>query len=319
MGEAVHVRAIRALTELKDALGRFAGGAQEALRAAEIEIRRTQEWLREREAHWQREVEKARRAYEACLRCRDEEGRGPSCAAEERALRQAQAELRKVQYWRARVEQAVAEYRGYANRLKHLVTDHTGRAQAFLARRKAELEAYIAVPVPSAAQVVPGEEAREAEAPQPYIIAGSPAERAHLNEAIRLLESTESGHQAAEATRGKGTTVHFGPTAEGAIAQYDPATNEITIHESLKDASPKVLAAHLAHEGTHVSWNQPDSIDQEYHAFKAQAEVWEQIRGEETDPQCDWVSRMISLGEEEAKRIIRRLYPDLPECCEEEK
>jgi hypothetical protein len=211
------------------------------------------------------------------------------------------------------VEQAVAEYRRYANRLKYLVTDHTERAQAFLERGRAELEAYIAVPVPSAAQVVPGEEARGAEVPQLYTIVGSPAEKACLNEALRLLESTESGHQAAEAIQRKGTTVHLGPTDEGAIAQHDSDTNKITIHEGLKHASPRVLAAHLAHEGTHVLWDQPNSIDQEYHAFKAQAKVWERIKGEESDPQCDWVSWMISLGEEEAKRIIRRLYPDLPE------
>ena len=319
MGKAANVRAIRALTELRNALGRFGRGAQEALASAEIEIRRTQEWLREREAHWQREVEKARRAYEACRSRRDEDGLPLPCSAEWAALQRAKAELRKAQSWRARMEQAVAEYRVHANRLKHLVTEHTERAQAFLDRRRAELEAYIAVPVPSVAQVVPGEEAREAEVPQPYTIVGSPAEKAHLNEALRLLESTESGHQAAEAIQRKGTTVHLGTTGEGAIAQYDSATNKVTIHKGLKDASPKVLAAHLAHEGTHVLWDQPNSIDQEYHAFEAQAEVWERIRGEESDPQCDWVAWMISLGEAEAKRIIRRLYPDLPEYCEEEK
>jgi len=53
------------------------------------------------------------------------------------------------------MEQAVAEYRVHANRLKHLITEHTERAQAFLDRRRAELEAYIAVPVP-AALTVPG-------------------------------------------------------------------------------------------------------------------------------------------------------------------
>jgi hypothetical protein len=69
----------------------------------------------------------------------------------------AEAELHKVQYWRARVEGAVAEYRRYANRMKHLVTDHTERARAFLERRRAELEAYVAVPVPVVAPAVPGE------------------------------------------------------------------------------------------------------------------------------------------------------------------
>ena len=71
-----------------------------------------------------------------------------------------------------------------------------------------------------------------------------------LSETLRLLESTEPGRQAIEAIRGKGTSVRFGPTLKGAIAQYDPGANEITVHESLKTVSPRVLAAHLAHEGT---------------------------------------------------------------------
>jgi hypothetical protein len=152
MREAVNVRAIRALTELRNALGRFAEKAQEALRTTEIEIRRTQEWLREREAHWRREVEKRRWEYEECLRSQDDEW-GFGCAKEEAALRMAEAELHKVQYWLARVERAVAEYRRYANRLKHLVTDHTERARAFLERRQRGLEAHVAVPVPAVAPV----------------------------------------------------------------------------------------------------------------------------------------------------------------------
>ncbi|MFQ6014934.1 MAG: hypothetical protein ACE5NP_05790 [Anaerolineae bacterium] len=137
-------------------------------------------------------------------------------------------------------------------------------------------------------------------------------EKAGLREALQFLESTEPGHPAAKAIREKNTTVRFGPT-EGAIARYYPDINEIRIHESLKKASPKVLAAHLAHEGTHVLWDRPNSIEQEYHAFKAQAEVWDKIKGRETDSQCDWVSWMIAQGEEEAKLLIKALYKGLPD------
>ena len=97
------------------------------------------------------------------------------------------------------------------------------------------------------------------------------------------------------------------------VAYFDPERNEIAIHDSLQNASVVVLATHLAHEGTHVQWNMDNSIDQEYYAFKAQAEVWNELRGSETDDQCDWVSWMISLGEREAKKRIRRLYQSLPE------
>lgn len=50
------------LDDLRAALGRFAGETQEALRTAQTDIRRTQEWLRERVNHWQRMVEQARQA-----------------------------------------------------------------------------------------------------------------------------------------------------------------------------------------------------------------------------------------------------------------
>jgi len=54
------------------------------------------------------------------------------------------------------VEQAVAEYRRHASRLKYLVMDHTERARAFLDRKQADLEAYIAVPVSPVAPTMPG-------------------------------------------------------------------------------------------------------------------------------------------------------------------
>ncbi len=45
MSPSAHVQSIQALSDLKDALGRFSGEAQEALNAAEMEIRRTFDWL----------------------------------------------------------------------------------------------------------------------------------------------------------------------------------------------------------------------------------------------------------------------------------
>jgi hypothetical protein len=105
--------------------------------------------------------------------------------------------------------------------------------------------------------------------------------------------------------------VRFGQIGQDVIAHFDPSENEIVIHQDLRDASPNILAAHLAHEGIHVQWDTDDSIDQEYHAFEAQAAVWNELKGDETDDQCDWVSEMIALGKEEAMNIIRDLYPEL--------
>ena len=147
-------------------------------------------------------------------------------------------------------------------------------------------------------QAIEGEESREME---------------ELAEGLQRLEATDIGQPIVEAIREHGTVITFESMEQDVIAKFDPEANKISVNEGLKNASPNVLAAHLAHEGTHVQWDQPDSIDQEYHAFKAQAGVWDQLKGDETDKQCDWVSQMIAKGEAEAKAEIRQLYPELPE------
>jgi hypothetical protein len=142
---------------------------------------------------------------------------------------------------------------------------------------------------------------------------GQPGEIQKLQDGLKALEGTRAGCSTIAAIRRQGATVRFGQTGEDVIACFDPGRNEIVISKKLREASLNVLAQHLAHEGTHVQWNRPSSIDQEYHAFKAEAEVWNQLKGSETDGQCDWVSWFIALGENQAKRRIRRFYSDLPE------
>jgi len=143
--------------------------------------------------------------------------------------------------------------------------------------------------------------------------AGDATEKEKLADGFKKLESTQAGQPAAAAIREHGTTIGFGKLKEGDFAQFDPGPNAITINESQKDASSEVLAAHLAHEGTHVQWNRPDSINQEYHAYKAEAEVWNETKGKQSDDQCDAVDEMIAKGEIEAKSEIRQMYTDLPE------
>lgn len=134
-----------------------------------------------------------------------------------------------------------------------------------------------------------------------------------LQDGLAALEGTRAGYPIAAAIHERGTTVRFGQTLRNVIAHFDRKRNEILVSEGARGSSSKVLAQHLAHEGAHVQWNRPNSIDQEYHAFKAEAEVWNQLKGDEADKQCDRVSGMISQGEMEAKRKIRWLYPGLPE------
>lgn len=148
---------------------------------------------------------------------------------------------------------------------------------------------------------------------------GQPGEMQKLQGGLAALEGTRAGHSIVAAIRKRGTAARFGQIDGDAIAYFDPVSNEIVVNEELRDTSLNVLVQHLAHEGTHVQWmlqrNCPNSIDQEYHAFKAEAEVWDELKGNETDDQCDQVSQMISLGEAEAKKRIRHALPyrNLPE------
>lgn len=156
--------------------------------------------------------------------------------------------------------------------------------------------------------------------PQDDSIQGGTNDATKLSSAFEKLEATDAGRPAANAIKEHGTMIQFGET-EGAIAQFDPSTNEITIANGSKESGSAVLATHLAHEGTHVGWDKPhrldsfeefaeDYVEEEYQAFKAESEVWNAVKGKETDKTCDDVSEIIAQGEAEAKRIIRQIYLD---------
>jgi hypothetical protein len=169
MGASANVQSIQSLDDLRRALGRFQGQAQEALDAAEQEIRRTLDWLQERHNHWLNEVhrrqEVVRQAQAALARCQasgsyDKNGyyHAPNCSAYERALREAQtrlreaeAELANVRHWLTQVQEAVAAYHLQARRLEIVATTRAEKAKAFLGQALLDLERYMAVALPAAA------------------------------------------------------------------------------------------------------------------------------------------------------------------------
>jgi hypothetical protein len=82
----------------------------------------------------------------------------------------------------------------------------------------------------------------------------------------------EEGDDACDAIVDAETTIEFGELEHH--AQYDPATNTITINEAYLTASEEFLATLIAHEGTHVLYrNEPYCSHEEYLAFKATADV----------------------------------------------
>jgi hypothetical protein len=336
MDSKANVLSIQALEDLKGALGCFGSEAQEVLNATALEIRRTQDWLAERQGYWQSEAHRRQevlaKANAALATCRASRYRDPKtgayyeppCTAQLEAVRKAQeyltkaeTELRNVQQWTRLVQQAVADFQRQAQRMATLLGNDLSKAIALLGRSVTILQSYAAiVPLADGIGMIPMERSDSRGGSVEEIercVTGSSDETRQLHQALSRLKDTDIGCSISEAILKTGTTIRFGQIENGTVAYFDPERNEIMINNNLQNASPEIMAAHLAHEGTHVQWNRDGSINQEYHAFCAQAEVWSQVKGNETDRQCDTVRWMISLGEKEAKSHIRRLYPNLPE------
>lgn len=173
---SAHVLSIQALAEFKSALNRFNAETLEAFHAAEIEIRRTADWLQERLNYWQGEVRRreievaqARAAYEACVRtalaATGAADRGLSaavvCAPLEAALAravarlgQAQAELRTVQQWLRAFQQAAEDYYRQARRLRAWLEGELPKANAFLEHKITTLQSYVAMGISSGGYTV---------------------------------------------------------------------------------------------------------------------------------------------------------------------
>lgn len=159
MSDALNIRDIQTLYDLRSSLGHFVIGAQECLHSIETEISHKQEWLEEREQYWYREVNQAKRELDQVLsdlrRCqmsayRDDDGNyhQPDCSNQAQAVRQAEKDLRecienldKVRTWQSKVAQAVSEYQKMARRLSEVTNSHMEKAQASLTETAAKYEA----------------------------------------------------------------------------------------------------------------------------------------------------------------------------------
>lgn len=159
MSQSARVGSIDALKALHAALARFAPDAQEALGAAEMEIRRVFDYLHEQLKYWQRQVEKRReevnRARVDLTHARAvRQGERSGYVEQEIALRKAQMQLREaeekvviVKRWLLHLPQAVNEYEGPARRLAGLLDADLKQGIALLESKIAALEAYTEIHV----------------------------------------------------------------------------------------------------------------------------------------------------------------------------
>jgi chromosome segregation ATPase len=157
MSQSARVNSLDALKALHAALARYVPEAQEALGAAEIEIRRTFEFLEDQLKHWQRQVDRRREdvnraradlAHARALR----QGERSGYVEQEIALNKAQNRLREaeekvvtVKRWLLRLPQAINEYEGPARRLAGLLDADLKQGLAVLQNKIDVLEAYTAV------------------------------------------------------------------------------------------------------------------------------------------------------------------------------
>lgn len=164
---SANVRSIQALDDLRAALTTFSGNAQDALRAATIEVQRTLEFVAERERYWrgrvttaQAELSRAMNAFNYCRSqvVRDSEGRvyQPPCDGEAAALRRAQDDLRQSQerlqtahICYQQVQQAQQTFQQQTQRMSASLSD-LPKANAMLTQKVNTLKGYTAMSAPSA-------------------------------------------------------------------------------------------------------------------------------------------------------------------------
>ena len=159
MSQSAKVSSIDALKALYAALARFGPEAQEALGAAEIEIRRVFDSLHDQHKHWQRQVEKRREdlnraradlAHARAIR----QGERTGYVEQEIAVNKAKARLGEaedkvvvVKRWLLHLPQAIHEYEGPAHRLAGLLDADLKKGLALLEDKIAVLEAYTEIQV----------------------------------------------------------------------------------------------------------------------------------------------------------------------------
>jgi len=178
MSQSANVRSIDVLRQLRTALCSFGEDAQEALAAAEQEIRRTTDWLQRQLEYWQRQVrergEEVVRAKTAIVQRRwgHQEGRGPGTTEAEMALKEAQRRLKEaeekvqtVRRWINLLPREINEYQGPARRLGGFIEADLKHATAVLESKIASLEAYVALTAPGGSSPAPEGGAEPAPAP----------------------------------------------------------------------------------------------------------------------------------------------------------
>jgi hypothetical protein len=162
MSQSARVTSIETVQHFRNALCEFGKGVQDALCSADMQIRRTLDWLVEQARFWQREIkvrqeELTRAKIELTSRkFANRDGKGPGTTDQEKAFRRAQARLQQAEEklahcrrWKPLFEHAMREYEGPARRLSAASDIELAHAVAMLDAKLDALAAYLALAVPT--------------------------------------------------------------------------------------------------------------------------------------------------------------------------
>jgi hypothetical protein len=159
---SARVTSIETVEHFRSALCEFGKEAKDSLCAIDMRIHRAFEWLEQQSKHWQKEVrvrqeELVRAKLELQSRkAMQKGGKGPGTTDQEKAFRKAQQRLKEAEdkvrccrNWLPLLQREVHEYHGPARLLAGYLDTELVHALALLARKLANLDAYLSLAAPA--------------------------------------------------------------------------------------------------------------------------------------------------------------------------
>lgn len=335
----VFLNGIGVIERLRNAISGFEGVSREIIVSAAVDIARFEERLQERWDFLSREVSEALDDIASCEAylslCEnsgfcDEEGNyiEPDCSSAEmevdRArdrMNRAEETLERIRCYRLRFESLLSEYSHVESCFRHQVVDLSADRDLYFRRVADDYSRCLQVQplITRIVEKIKGSECGKSEVDQTaFLFEGSGSERAAIEAAWQILRTSSAGEVLlkiatafSNATKQR-TKIRFDKI--DAHAAYSRGTNTVTLNSWHANKGQASLAAHIAHELTHLEWFEPGSLEQEKAAFRNQAAVWSALRGVgEEDFLHDIICVIVEGPEKGLDEFIRTTYKHYPE------
>jgi len=139
-----------------------------------------------------------------------------------------------------------------------------------------------------------------------------------INAAFGMYDDLPQGYPKCLNSQRMGVQVGYHHYTMDCFAWYfsdEPDSKAAVVDELWQEDPIEATVAALAYLLTRVEWDRPDSINQEYVAFKEMADTWNLIKGDLEHAFCDEVAEAMAQEGGAPKDWIRsqEAYADLPE------